>query len=138
MFSKKSKIITAVLFFLTVLIIASIIFFAHAKRKQKILAAADRGINWLVDYPSAYEDPGILWILKEVNDGYCQAPELEEFIKIRFDEFVQDPVQIAYFRLIEENFEYEYTDEALQSRPYRDRFHGVVIPALYCDTQDVS
>ena len=116
MFNKKSKIIIAVLFFLTALTIVSIIFFAHAKRKQKILAAAEQGINWLVDYPSAYEDPGILWILKEVNYAYCQAPGLEEFIKIRFDEFVQDPVQIAYFRLIEEDFEYEYTDEVFQSQ----------------------
>lgn len=97
--------------------------------------AAKRGGKWLQEYSGNYQDPGIVWIIKKINDTYCQSPSIDEFIQTRFQEFETHPIEQHYRVLIggEKNALIDY--QILQGR--ENRFDDIILPPLYCQTQSI-
>jgi len=97
---------------------------------KKAETASKRGAQWLRTYPDEYKDPGIVWIIKKINDNYCHSSEITEFTRARFTEFESDPLQKYYKVLLDENTDQEVDYSLLEGR--EKYFDDIILPTLYC------
>ncbi len=95
--------------------------------------ASKRGGKWLQEYSGNYQDPGIVWIVKKINDTYCQSTELENFIQTKFQEFENHPIE-QYYRVLIDNDTSRIIDYTLLTGR-ENRFDDIILPTLYCHTQ---
>lgn len=64
---------------------------------ERARASALRGGAWLFGYEGKLVDPGVLWIMKTVNETYCADPRIQPLIERRFsEEFSENPATAAY------------------------------------------
>ncbi len=99
--------------------------------KERAAVSARLGGEWLIDYQQDFLDPGILWVVKIINDKYCQLSFLDDFWREGFKEFENHPVESAYQKLFIQEVDYEIDYELLKTRQFY--FDDIIIPALYCE-----
>ncbi len=103
--------------------------------KKRATVSARLGGEWLINYEQDFLDPGILWVVKMINDKYCQLPFLDDFWKDRFKEFENHPVESAYQKLFNKEAVYQIDYELLKTRQFY--FDDIIIPALYCEAHTI-
>jgi len=103
--------------------------------EKRAITSAQQGGSWLIDYDKEFLDPGILWVIKILNDKYCKSSFLDDFYRVRFKEFENHPVESAYQRLFNDEIVYEIDYDLLETRQIY--FDDIIIPALYCDLQTI-
>jgi len=102
---------------------------------KKAETASKRGAEWLGQYNEPYNDPGIVWIVKKINDTYCHSSDVDEFVQTRFAEFENDPVQKYYRVLIDGNTDVAVDYSILTGR--EKFFDDIILPPLYCQKQPI-
>jgi hypothetical protein len=103
-------------------------------KTNPVLNSAHRGLSWLITYPNNVADPGILWVVSDINKKYCRSKDIDNFVSNKFLEFKNDPINIAYQRLLNGDDSYRYSETDLQGFSQRFDLY-LTIPALYCDKQ---
>lgn len=96
--------------------------------------AAKAGALWITTHQSEINDPGVVWILSEINKDYCDDDKsTKELIAKMFQPFRENPTKRAYERLIDPNYSYVVATTSLKNGG--GAFDDFLIPALYCDVQ---
>jgi hypothetical protein len=137
-FLKKNIPLVIILFFLIGLIILSNTISDYSFKK-KVTASAEAGGSWLLEFQENLEDPGILWIMKQINDKYCQLPEFDNLLQYRFGEFKDSPIDKFFSKFINPDIIpsdiYEIDYQSLKI--FWAFFSDMIIPALYCDVKEI-
>ena len=123
------------------LILASIIMiglvFAGYNIVSERYSYLTKGGRWLLEYKNAVNDPGILWIMSEINSTYCHNEKLADVIKNKFqEEFANNPTEVGYGKLFGIKTLYTVDERNLEERKYY--FDDLLLPALYCDKQPIT
>jgi len=95
------------------------------------LTAAGRGLRWLMHYPKAFADPGILWAVDQINRTYCGSADINAFVSDRFRPFDSLPIERGYRRLIDPEQTIPIDNRTIQDRG--TQHDALLLPALYCD-----
>lgn len=134
--NKKNNLLLSVLFFLIVFLF--FIFLNRSLRKNQnpdrneIMSSVKRGLSWLMDYKKDFEDPGILWAMEEINKKYCKDSALSDFVKFRWREFANQPVNAGYGKLL--NDDYSGAPDEKTLKKYGVLYDDIILPSLYCKT----
>jgi hypothetical protein len=133
--SKNFSILTAAIF-----IGALYLLFLSAPQESadaEYIHSSERGGRWLLSYTAPFKDPGILWIIKVINDRFCQLPDLQDYVLEKFDrEFQNHPIERGYKVLFVKDSGYARpSDEVLE--PLTATYDHIIMPALYCDSEPV-
>lgn len=137
--------IAIILLLLAALLLLGIIFYYNGKSiypvtaldKEISVAKAD-GLDWLLGSDQHFSDMGVIWILKNINDRYCQDERLQNLWQSKKEgALAKDKYQEAYNKLLEPNYEFIY-DEADLQKNATGEFDEIFIPIIYCSDRGVQ
>lgn len=104
---------------------------------SQALASAQAGIRWILDFNGKIEDPGVLWVIQEINNEYCHAPELSSFVESRFEEFEEHPIDRKYKRFFDGVGYLPKKGSNVWDNSER-AYDDIILSALYCEEIPVS
>lgn len=107
--------------------------------QEKSAESARKGWQWLYNYQGKFLDPVIPFIIKKINEDYCNSfPEIANFWKDILKEFENDSYLPVFERLFDDNPEYKMSDKVLEILKTPQEYYNDVLPqALYCDLYPV-
>jgi len=129
-----AKFFLSFIFFISLLLIFLVTQF-FLTIEDASLPAAGKGMEWLLSDISNFNDPAVAWILKNINDNYCNSDEIEQLISSQLKRYESYPIEKAYIRLFEEGYQYSFDYEVLKN--FSNTFDDLLIPAIYCDRQEI-
>ncbi len=123
-------------FFLAIVFTLAIFFSSsalNALKKESVLSAQN-GWKWLYNYQGKFLDPGILHIIRIINDDYCDSsPKIENFWKNKLKEFEKKPYLPVFERLFAgPNYKISPRVKKILRTP-QEKYNDILPQALYCD-----
>lgn len=135
--SKKIFIVFAILIILSLILSVAIIKHSQSRGKKTALQiqsakSAHLGWLWLKNYQNDFLDPGIPFIIKQINDRYCQSNEAEKFWQKAAKEFDNHEYLFVFERFFYEKNKINPKIQAMLKTPH-DYYNDILPQALYCD-----
>lgn len=81
----------------SVLCIFVFVYGFHVQSEKVYRQSAQEGLTWLFQYEEDYKNPGVFWVLKDVNTRFCRSNEFEKKIDERFESVPRTSVERAYY-----------------------------------------
>lgn len=139
--SKKIFIVFAILITLSLVLSVAIIKHSQPRGKKTTLQiqsakSAHLGWLWLKNYQGNFLDPGIPFIIKQINSKYCQSNEAEKFWQKAANEFNNHEYLFVFERFFSENNNINPKIQAILKTPH-DYYNDILPQALYCDIYPV-
>jgi hypothetical protein len=116
--------------FLSFFFLAGVLFliFGLARTDSALYARQEHGFTWLLKYPGNYGNPGVSWILADVNTRFCKDSKLTELIRMKANPaMIRDESIAAYYSKKVEDIQ-----APLPKGPLRGS-DAILIPILYCE-----
>ncbi|HYD92892.1 MAG TPA: hypothetical protein VEB18_00305 [Candidatus Paceibacterota bacterium] len=81
-----------------VIVVAFVGWFAVlSDQTDRMKTSAQQGMMWLRSYSGTYGNPGVLWVLTDINERYCKSEAFSQELTDRFVSSSPTPVEQAYF-----------------------------------------
>lgn len=117
---------------LTVLVSIAV-FDTYVRPSMLYQESARQGIAWLLEYPDDYKNPGVFWVLREVNKEVCHSDAFKQKIEERFESLPRTDVERAYFYFPT----VPITEDMLQSTTLA-RYDAWLLEALSCQERSLT
>lgn len=124
--------ILAVWFVLGVLVVASVFITGNHQRVRQE-ESARKGLAWLRAPQRVFDNPGVFWVLDDINSRYCKSDSFSEELASRFLQVPRTETERAYFSFLS----FSTSTQALPLK-VEGRYDEWLLSALMCEKYPVS